>query len=168
MKTVRIIVLVIGLLGVIYIFDEWYIKYQVEYYSTNWTSVKAKNNKYFAFKENAKSTNWIIKIEYTYDYNGKQYQGNRILFPEDETFSNEFKIQFEKNIANKKTIQVYINPDKPNESIIIKSLSESCDIVRVFFKLVLIVFLTYMFLFGFAIRYNLLEKRVIINDFTNK
>jgi len=124
--------------------------------SSNWVKSSAKVVSYnivSTYNQRGgvtKSRLYAVKIRYQYTYNEKTYSNNMISFGKGVTLKNNFKtrdiaLQWLNNseFARNKSIDVFVNPENPNKSVVYNGLNfityVPLIIGMLFFALVLLI-----------------------------
>lgn len=102
------------------------------------------------------------KIEYSFNYDNKQYTNTSIGLNEEKIYYNTFHNDLYTKLADRKKVIVYVNPENPNQSSLIKydfNLKDIADgIATISFPLLFI----YWFYLGKKYRSGYLAKKINI------
>jgi len=94
--------------------------------TNSWTAIPAKLNKvkfetYKSRDEDGNTTySYATVINYTYLWESVEMQGKRVSYSYRSSSDMEFHQKFYAKISQAKSIEIYVNPSKPTEAVIVR------------------------------------------------
>lgn len=107
--------------------------------SENWEETTAKIIATdFRIRQGGKGTTYWVLVDYEYFHSEKIFRGNKISFGYDSG-SKKYENALYQVFKNAKMIKVFVNPNNPTESVIVKGFSDAV-LFQIFFAISFCVF----------------------------